>query len=509
MALTMEEKSCDLIVVGAGGSGMVAAARAASLGVKHVILLEKTQAVGGAALFASTIRYFRSEWQKKRGIPDQMDDFIRQGMDATYWELDPRLVRNCCLATGQYFDWFCEIAGPGTEDEFEEGFYVFDGPAGQHGPELKGSICHRGSGLMMMRRLHQYCMDNGVEILTQCRAVDAEVTDGKITAILAESKTGPVRIQCRACVLASGSWIRNADIVKKVEPRFLDIELDSSCEAHCRDIYTGDGIPIAEKAGAYLDYENFVLRLMGPCVLGASEVMNHMGNSPYIIGVNLDGRRWSCEPPQRRMGLFKAGHALISQPKGLSYCIFDMNNLEAAIADSKRPKQDDGGFFGNASFPDTMEEVMADMDQAISKGDGSAFRADSIPELARQIGIDPDVLCETVDRYNAACMRGGDDEFFKPPADMVPLTRGPYFAVRGRIGSDGGFGGVLVNPDMQAYKQGGGLVEGLYVTGDFASGRFIRLGTYKEQVINDCSWAFASGFIAANSAAAYLSAPAG
>lgn len=361
---------------------------------------------------------------------------------------------------------------------------------------------------MMMRRLHQYCLDNGVELLTECRAVDVETNGGKITAVIAQQGTEQLRIACRACVLASGSWVRNDEVMRKIEPRFLDIELDSSCEAHCRDIYTGDGISFAEKAGAYLDYENFVLRMMGPCVLGVSEVMNHMGNSPYIIGVNLNGQRWSCEPVQRRMGLFKAGHALFDQPKGLSYCIFDMNNLHAAVENSKQPKPDDGGFFGNASFPETMDEIMADMDKAVSRNDGAAFRADSIEELARQIGMPPDALRKTVEQYNAACAQGRDDVFFKAPEDLVPLTQGPYFAVRGRIGSDGAFGGVLVNPHMQAYKQGGGLVEGLYVTGDFASGRFIRLGDFKEQVINDCSWAFASGFIAANSAAEYLSAEA-
>ena len=498
------EKSCDLIVIGAGGSGVVAAARAAYLGVRRIIVLEKTKTVGGAALFASTFRTFRSKWQQKRNIPDQMDSFIRQGMDATYWKLDPQLVRNCCLATGQYFDWFCEVAGPGMEDEFEEGFYVFDGPAGQHGPELKGSICHRGGGLMMMQRLHQYCLAQGVEILTLHRASDAEVTGEKISAVLADGPDGPVRIHCKACILACGSWVRNDDVVRKVLPEFLDIELDSSCAAHCRDIYTGDGIPLAQKAGAHLDYDNFVLRLMGPCVLSASEVLNHMGNSPYIIGVNLHGKRWACEPVQRRMGLFKAGHALIEQPKGLSYCIFDKNNLEAAIADSKKPKSNDGGFFGHATFPATMEETLEDIERAISRHDGSAYQADSLTDLAGQIGIDPAALVETVDRYNAACARGYDDDFLKAPGDMVPLIQPPYFAVRGRTGSDGAFGGVLVNPDMQAYKEGGGLVEGLYVTGDFASGRFIRLGTYKEQVLNDCSWAFASGYLAANSAASYL-----
>lgn len=76
--------------------------------------------------------------------------------------------------------------------------------------------------------------------------------------------------------------------------------------------------------------------------------------------------------------------------------------------------------------------------------------------------------------------------------------------MKGLLSTDGAFGGVLVNPDMHAYRAEGGLVEGLYVTGDFASGRFICLGGVKRQVLNGISWAFSSGFLAGASAASYL-----
>ena len=70
--------------------------------------------------------------------------------------------------------------------------------------------------------------------------------------------------------------------------------------------------------------------------------------------------------------------------------------------------------------------------------------------------------------------------------------------------TDGAFGGVRVNPEMQAYKPDGGLVEGLYVTGDFATGRHINLGGVKRQVLNDISWALSSGFLAGTNAGKYV-----
>ena len=131
--------------------------------------------------------------------------------------------------------------------------------------------------------------------------------------------------------------------------------------------------------------------------------------------------------------------------------------------------------------------------------------ADTVEELAAYIGLDPAALRETVDRYNASCAAGADWEFFKDPAGMEPLAEGPFYAIAGKLATDGAFGGVRVDPSMQAYAADGGLVPGLFVTGDFASGRHVVLGGAKKQILNDMSWALASGYIAGGSAAQALS----
>lgn len=497
----MTEMNCEVLVLGGGGAGLVAGARAAWHG-KKVIVLEKTRHTGGGAQFASAIRTFRSKWQKERNLPDEMEAFITQGMDATYWQLDERLIRNVCEGTGKFFDWFCEMA-PEKVEQFEVGTYVFDGPNGPKVPLLKGSRSHYGSGKVTMETMREVCERYGAQVLLESRAVDAEVESGYITAIIAKTAEGWVRISCEACILATGSWVSNSEVVAKVMPAFLDVELDKSCYAHCSPTCTGDGLPIAEKAGAKLDYDNFCLRLMGPCVLNPSRVLNSIGNSGYQVGINLKGRRWSAEPIQRRMGLFKAGHVLIRQPKGLSYSVFDENNLRAAFERAHTPNNGYEGFFGRLDFPDTMEESRADIMAEVEKKNGSAFCAQTLAELAEQIGLPAQALQDTIARYNRACAEG-NDEFFKEPAEMVPLTQPPFYAVRGRIGSDGGFGGVQVDPQMRVYRADGTVVEGFYAAGDLAGGRHVVLGDFKEQVINDCSWAFAGGFLAADHACSWL-----
>jgi fumarate reductase flavoprotein subunit len=495
-----EQKESDIVVIGGGGAGMVAAARAAWLLKRKIVVLEKSGHTGGGALMAKALRTFDSKWQRDRGVPDVTNQFIIDGMDRTYWKLDHRLVADCIRATGQYFDWFCGL-GDDIEDKFVVDFYIFDGPNGPQVPLLKNSFVNV-TGKYMMETMRDLCDKRGVDILTKHSVVDVEVNNGEITAVIAAKDNGYLRVTCKVCILASGSWIGNKKIMKKVAPIFLQANIAPS--PHFSSDYTGDGIELAEKAGAFVDYNSFCLRPLGPRNTSKSEVMNTMGHSPFSIMVNLNGKRWVCEPPQVRGDIFFTGHLLMDQPEGMTYSIFDENTLCVAIDESKKVHEGWGGYYGFPKFPETMEEVHANIDKAFEGSNIDAFRADTVEELAQQIGVPSDVLKTTIAVYDASCKDGVDWEYFKPAKDLVPLNKSPYYAVRGHLSSDGAFGGVLVNHEMQAYKQGGGLVEGLYVIGDFASGRHINMSGVKIQVINDCSWAFAGGFIAANSAVKYL-----
>ena len=67
------EKSCDILVIGGGAAGLIAAAKSAEAG-KRVILLEKLPKLGGGSQFAQGLRMFSSQMEKDAGVPDQMDD---------------------------------------------------------------------------------------------------------------------------------------------------------------------------------------------------------------------------------------------------------------------------------------------------------------------------------------------------------------------------------------------------------------------------------------------------
>lgn len=498
----MTEKSCDILVLGGGGSGLVAAVRAAEISGGRVTVLEKGASAGGGMLFASTMRTFGSRWQQERNIPDQSLDYLQKMMDLTRWQLDPGLAANAIRATGEFFDWYSRYEKPDILAKYEARPYVFDIPVnGQPGPQI--DTFHNGSGRFIVNTMLRRCETLGVEVLTKHRALNAEVSDGRITAILAEGPNGTVRVSCRACVLAIGSWICNREVVEKVCPAFNEAEVLPS--AHQNPNYTGDGLPIAEKAGALIDWDSFCLRLMGPiCSLGDRSNLDMLTHTDCAVLVDLNAKRFVAEPMAPRIDPFDTGLILLQHLKGKSYFLYSANTLKRIIRESRdNGDKPDFDIFGIPALPE-LEVINGWFQTAMERGSHEAGMADTIEELAAYIGLDAAALRETVERYNASCEAGEDWDFFKTPESMEPLIEGPFYAIGGKLATDGAFGGVKVNPCMQAYAAGGGLVEGLFVTGDFASGRHIVLGGAKKQILNDMSWALASGYIAGESAAKSL-----
>ncbi len=494
----------DLVVIGGGGSGLPAAVYAADQG-KKVVVLEKMPFAGGGAKFAADWRVFRSKWQKEKGYPDELNRMLLKGMDSTEWSLEPELVYNALRNTGKFFDWFQTLV---PDYEFEEGIYAMDraAPQAQRVPMVKPINGRNPNGTFYVETLEAECHKRNIPLLYRHRVTDIEMKDGKVAAVIARDPGGITKVNCKACILASGSWIRNKEIMEKKFPAFWKVLPHLEPSQHASYAYTGDGITLAEKAGAYIDYDSFVLRCMGPLGMVPSMAASAISSSPLCIWVNLDGKRWMNEGNMARAGMsgsvsFAMGTQLSYQPRGINYTIFD-----AGMAKKIKEEMDAGdapaSFFGPMKIAD---DFMEEMDRVASMPNGQVFvRGETVEELAKNAGIDSENLKKTIEHYNEMCAAGEDTELFKPGDQMIPFTGGPYYAVQGHLNHDGAFGGVKINANTQAYAQDGGVVENLFVPGDFASGRFTNFGGVKEQVINDLGWAISSGYTAGSKAVDYL-----
>nr|WP_321882593.1 FAD-dependent oxidoreductase [Paraburkholderia bannensis] len=109
------------------------------------------------------------------------------------------------------------------------------------------------------------------------------------------------------------------------------------------------------------------------------------------------------------------------------------------------------------------------------------YRADSLDSLAAQIGVNPAGLHETVTQMNAYAESGVDEAFGKggnvfdtyygdpavqPNPCLAPIGEAPFYAVRIDAGDIGTKGGLVTDENARVLRADGSVIAGLYAIGN-------------------------------------------
>jgi len=226
---------------------------------------------------------------------------------------------------------------------------------------------------------------------------------------------------------------------------------------------TGDGLVMAEEVGAVID-SNMVLLLTGPHHYPWSHCLSLLVRRPDILLVNKNGERY-CDETTFLDYHTEAGNILSRQPDKICYGLLDSKIKEDMISKKEvisGMEREAGG--AGAWFGDLDKELEANV------ASGTVKKADTLETLAGQIGADPKVLVDTVARYNSFCDDGKDGDFLKEKKFLLPLRTSPFYAVLGRQGFDTTLGGIRINHRMEVLGRQERPIQGLYATGDCASG---------------------------------------
>jgi fumarate reductase flavoprotein subunit len=150
---------------------------------------------------------------------------------------------------------------------------------------------------------------------------------------------------------------------------------------------------------------------------------NHLGRKvlegvflpPWIALVNKQGRRFIDETQPYLI----SGFLLNQQTDQIAYAIYDERAVREATADASWTDPYGSGVSVPAWEEETLRKKIAD---------GAIKRADTLAELAGQIGIDPAALEFTLDAYNADCAEGLDRAFLKDTHLRFPVSTPPFYA---------------------------------------------------------------------------------
>jgi 3-oxosteroid 1-dehydrogenase len=114
---------------------------------------------------------------------------------------------------------------------------------------------------------------------------------------------------------------------------------------------------------------------------------------------------------------------------------------------------------------------------------GIAFKAGTLAELAGKIGVPADRLAATVERFNGFARAGVDADFGRgnsaydryygdptlPNPNIDVLDKAPYYAFRIEVGDLGTKGGLVTDEHARVLRADGGVVAGLYATGNVSA----------------------------------------
>jgi succinate dehydrogenase/fumarate reductase flavoprotein subunit len=524
------DKQADVVVVGAGASGLPAAIEAAEHGAS-VILIDANFDVGGHALVSggNVALGGGTSRQKKYGVEDSPDIVFR---DLTDWSVvepngfpdyrynDKEIIRAFADNSAPTYEWlvdhgviFVEKApdtaggsGVGNSAPRENHSAPMAWPQMQTGrPVDPAAAATTSSGVGLIRPLEVAARKAGVQILLQHRMsslIRQQPASGRVLGIEVTNQDKTLRVGARkGVVLCTGGSSGNVNFRRIFDTRLTEEYNGVAGEPYSFQDASGELAAMSVGAslwGAYNQVGEFGERLTKAgrigCQYGYRNVEWQPGSPIFhlarargltvhdyqnVILVNQAGLRFYDET----QGQYTANnfHSIPSYVQGSYLNAANIkyqpaNFLDAALAGTGQAVNGGGPIWAIFDAAAVAREQWTVTPPWVDISEGYFFSAGSIADLAGAIAnkfqrkpIPSAVLQDTITKYNSYVDAGKDPDFGKP-SPKYKIATPPFYAAWAMPVIHDTRAGLRINAKGQVVDLSGNVIPGLYCGGETAGG---------------------------------------
>ena len=413
--------STDIVIVGAGAAGFVAAITAHDAGAK-VIILEKQPLTGGnSMLSAGGMNAANTRFQAAKGVKDSPEIMFKDTMTGGKNINDPALVKILAEKSAESIDWLTSIGA----DVSDVGRMAGASVNRTHRPTGGAAV-----GAHLIEVLRKNAADRKIDVRVNSTVLQVlRNKDGRVTGVQVEGKhRGLYVIEAKAVIVASGGFSANAAMVESYQPGYKGMTTSNQPGA------TGDGMKFGEAAGGKL-IDMKEIQIHPTIAYGSRILITEAVRGNGAILVNKEGKRFVNELTTRDA----ASAAILQQQGKMAYLIID-EGIRKSLGQIE-------GYFH-------LELVK----------EGATLK-----ELAAAIGVPADAFETTVANYNKAVESKNDTEFKRP--DMPRSIKTPkFYAIGVQPGIHYTMGGLKIDSQTRVIDKDGKTIPALYAAGEVTGG---------------------------------------
>jgi flavocytochrome c len=438
-----------VVVVGGGLAGLSAAIEAHQNGA-HVLLLDKSESVGGNSKKASSgINAACTSVQEENHVHDQLEMFAADTLKSGDGYSDEKLVETLVYESRDAWKFLSDLGVDLTVVSQTGGHSA----ARTHRAQQKNRDIITTIGVDIIKELSAYvgsCFPS-IRVSTSSRVTQLlKEGDGVVYGLVYEKGGRRHRILCDAVILATGGFCGqtgNQSLLARWRPDLLSL---STTNGNCAD---GDGINLACSLGAVVvDMDKVQIHPTGfvhphaPCELRKFLAPESLRASGGIL-LNHEGRRFTNELGKRDI----VSNDILTRCK--PYCVYDEKGPVSAYL----VLNEDGARLFQRKVLDFYMRC------------GLIQQVSNASVLADFIGADREIVKQTLREYNV-CSGKGCDSFGKTIFPVKKFSCGELLYVMIITPClHYAMGGLKFNENAQVLGSNGPL-ENLYAAGEVTGG---------------------------------------